>query len=208
MAKLTGPLFSLEASGTIGEAVTYSNWKGRAYARARVVPNNPRSALQTGIRAMFAFIAAVWDGLSAPDRATWDAAGEAAQYSGFNAYVKANMDRWVDAEAPTQASPAAEAQTPTTVSAMTLTGGAGIVTIDLTLTAATNQWGIAIFRSTSAITALTRANLVKILDVGGDTTHQYVDSGLAAGTWHYRAAAFTQDGVLGTAIADATATVT
>jgi len=41
MAKATGPLFSLEASGTIGKTVTYSRWKGRPYVRARVIPLNP-----------------------------------------------------------------------------------------------------------------------------------------------------------------------
>jgi hypothetical protein len=50
MAKLTGPLFSLEASGTVGRTITYSRWKGRAYSRRRVIPLNPMSANQVASR--------------------------------------------------------------------------------------------------------------------------------------------------------------
>lgn len=50
MAITTGPLFSLEASGTVGKTVTYSHWKGRSYVRRRVIPLNPFSADQVAAR--------------------------------------------------------------------------------------------------------------------------------------------------------------
>jgi len=50
MAKTTGPLFSLTASGTVGKTITYSNWKGRPYVRRRVIPLNPMSADQQAVR--------------------------------------------------------------------------------------------------------------------------------------------------------------
>lgn len=50
MAKTTGPLFSLTASGTVGRTITYSNWKGRPYVRRRVIPLNPQSADQQEVR--------------------------------------------------------------------------------------------------------------------------------------------------------------
>ena len=50
MAKTTGPLFSLEASGTIGNTITYSRWKGRPYVRCRVIPLNPMTADQVKVR--------------------------------------------------------------------------------------------------------------------------------------------------------------
>ena len=50
MAKTTGPLFSLEASGTIGNTITYSRWKGRPYVRRRVIPVNPMTADQIKVR--------------------------------------------------------------------------------------------------------------------------------------------------------------
>lgn len=50
MAKTTGPLFSLEASGTVGHVVTYSRWKGRSYVRRRVIPLNPFETDQVAAR--------------------------------------------------------------------------------------------------------------------------------------------------------------
>lgn len=56
MAKLSGPLMSLSASGTLARTLTYGNWKGIQYARTRVVPANPRSTSQTQTRTVFAFL--------------------------------------------------------------------------------------------------------------------------------------------------------
>ncbi len=50
MAKVSGPLFSMEASGTYGGAVTFGKWKGRQYARQTVIPANPNSADQETVR--------------------------------------------------------------------------------------------------------------------------------------------------------------
>jgi hypothetical protein len=43
MAKVTGPLMSLDASGTVGKTATFSKWKGQNYVRLRVTPLNPQS---------------------------------------------------------------------------------------------------------------------------------------------------------------------
>ena len=53
MAKITSPLLSLGGSGTIGKAVTFSKWKGRPYARQRVVPANPNTTAQQQTRGVF-----------------------------------------------------------------------------------------------------------------------------------------------------------
>lgn len=50
MAKVTGPLFSLEASGGYGGALVFAKWKGRAYVRQLVTPANPHSADQETAR--------------------------------------------------------------------------------------------------------------------------------------------------------------
>lgn len=59
MAKLTGPLFSLTASGTVGKTVTYSQRNGQAIARTRVIPTNPRVADQVTARQRLAAIQSV-----------------------------------------------------------------------------------------------------------------------------------------------------
>lgn len=50
MAKVTGPLMSLDASGTVGNTTTFSKWKGRNYVRLRVTPQNPKTDAQAQSR--------------------------------------------------------------------------------------------------------------------------------------------------------------
>ena len=50
MAKVTGPLLSFDASGSVGNTATYSKWKGRNYTRLRVIPRNPQSDGQAEVR--------------------------------------------------------------------------------------------------------------------------------------------------------------
>lgn len=50
MAKVTGPLMSLEASGSVYGALTFAKWKGRPYVRSLVIPSNPQTTLQTDAR--------------------------------------------------------------------------------------------------------------------------------------------------------------
>lgn len=46
MARVTGPLMSMEASGTIGKTLTFANWVGRQYVRRWTRPANPQTADQ------------------------------------------------------------------------------------------------------------------------------------------------------------------
>ena len=50
MAKVDGPLFSLEARGKIGDAIVYFPWKGRHAVRQWLKPTNPRDVDQKIIR--------------------------------------------------------------------------------------------------------------------------------------------------------------
>lgn len=43
MAKVTGPLMSMTASGKLADSVVFSVWKGVAYVRQYVIPANPQS---------------------------------------------------------------------------------------------------------------------------------------------------------------------
>ena len=56
MVKITGPMMSLDAQGTLGDAITFAKWKGRPYVRQRVIPSNPKTGAQLGRRAMFKFL--------------------------------------------------------------------------------------------------------------------------------------------------------
>jgi hypothetical protein len=46
MAKVTGPLLSISASGKIADSLVYFGWKGTNVVRGFVIPSNPQSASQ------------------------------------------------------------------------------------------------------------------------------------------------------------------
>lgn len=50
MAKVTGPLMSMDARGKFGGSLVFSAWKGRNVARQLVTPANPQSVNQTTAR--------------------------------------------------------------------------------------------------------------------------------------------------------------
>ena len=50
MAKLTGPLFSLDARGKLGSALVFIGWKGLKTVRQWLKPANPKSADQGDVR--------------------------------------------------------------------------------------------------------------------------------------------------------------
>jgi hypothetical protein len=50
MAKVSGPLMSMDARGKFGNTLVFSGWKGRPTVRQLVTPSNPQSADQQAAR--------------------------------------------------------------------------------------------------------------------------------------------------------------
>jgi len=95
-----------------------------------------------------------------------------------------------------------------TISDMTLTGFEGYATVSLTPSAGTDIGGYVIYRDTAEITAPNWANAVAVIEADGANAVLHTDSPLDAGTYHYRAQAFCDDGISGTVIADDDVVVT
>lgn len=93
MAKVTAPLLSLGASGTIGKTLTFGKWKGINTARQRITPANPRSTGQTAQRSIMSNVVAFWRGFMTGllAKAAWnrDATASGKPQSGFNAFTSA-----------------------------------------------------------------------------------------------------------------------
>ena len=88
MPKVTGPLFSLRASGTLNGALTFGTQQGRNIVRQRVTPKDPRSAGQLAQRARVALAATAWSSLDAITRAAWQTAGAAAAMNGYSYFCQ------------------------------------------------------------------------------------------------------------------------
>ena len=208
MARVQGPLHSDSASGTFAGSLVFSTWKGRKVCRERVDPTNPKTALQIGVRAMMGWLAKAWaDILDANDRASWDATAEALQISPFNAFMANAMNRWDDSDTFFAKEGDTPASCSITITGLTTTGSAGCVDISITPSGA-GAAGFIVYRDDAEITTPSRATVVKVLNADGANAVTFTDSDLAAGTYHYRAAAFNDTGGTGTVKADQTAVVT
>jgi hypothetical protein len=200
---------SMDASGSLNGTIVFSKWKGRNYARTLVRPANPDTPAQKGTRTMMTFLSQAWKNLAETPQASWTAPAKPNNVSGFNQFVSANMKRWRQFTGPQQNFEPTTTNAATTIAGTpTVTGGQRNAAIAGTLTSGTNQWGVIIFRATAAITTPNWNNAVAIVPMSGGTTFSYTDSPLDAGTYHYRFAAFTNDGQIGAASADQTAIVT
>ncbi len=186
MVVVTGPLFSITASGSLAKAVTYSSWKGRAYVRQRVIPANPKTGPQTGMRSMLKFLSQEWTNLSIAEKADWTTRAAATVISNFNAYVSYNQSRWRSYKNPSKLDPADESGTSPTAPTTTPTGG--IRQIQLSIVDGVNapDWAYVIHRSTTTGFTPAFSNVVAVTpwDVAGTTV--YIDTPLAIATYYYR----------------------
>ena len=150
MAKVTGPLLSLGAAGSIAKTQVYSKWKGRPYVRRHTIPSNPDTAAQQLTRNLFTWLNNVWknapSGLSDP----WNLYATGQVLTGRNAFVGQNikaMRNEVDLDLMVFSPGAKGGVAPSAVAAV-----GGILQIDVTLTAPsiptgwtiTQAWAVAI----------------------------------------------------------------
>ncbi len=126
MVKLTGPMMSIDASGTFAKSMVFSKWKGRNYARRHAIPANPNSPAQKGVRALFKFITQDFAGLSAAIKAEWQALAANGNITALNAQVRDAQNRakigdgW--RQSPTGANPGG-IDAPTSLTLTPLNGG-------------------------------------------------------------------------------------
>lgn len=209
MVKVQGPAFSLSASGTIADTLTFSTWKGRPYVRERVIPSNPKSGSQVGVRSMFAFLAQQWANLTSAEQATWQPLADQLVASPFNAFMSRNQKRWRNFLSPGQSDPVGTTGTIGTVGTPTATAGVRQITVDYPIpTTIADNWGIIIFRA--LVTGFTTAfsNAVSVILANATGAHTFVDTPLVPDEYFYIAKFFTDDGVLGADEVEVSATVT
>lgn len=206
--KVTGPMFSMSASGTIGGVITAATWKGRAYFRSRVTPSNPRSPAQTANRAAFRFIGQNWATIGGTYQGTWELLAQQLAISPFNAYQRANSRYWTAFIAPTMTSDTDYSMTPGTVVTPIATAGVKQIVLTLSLSVAADNWGQVVFAKLGSAPTGVKSEVVAMVKDIDTANVTFVHSGLTIGeTWHYKSRPFAEDGSWGTLSADANATV-
>lgn len=96
MARVTGPLMSMSASGTIGKALTFATWKGVAYVREWFVPSNPKTEKQTNVRGALTISVAKWQTLDPAIAAAYNTGAEGTGQSGANLMMKRCLNAYND----------------------------------------------------------------------------------------------------------------
>lgn len=195
MASVKGPLFSLDASGTIGDAIVFAKWKGRNYARRHAVPANPKSVGQVSVRAMMKFLTQYWVSLTAGEQADWDTRAEATDISPFNAFVSYNMSRWGRYAFPSKEDPATEDGTAGTILAPTATAGSRSILLAVPISVLEDNWGVVIHSSLSTGFTPSRNTGRQVIPAEAVATFNWLDFPLTVGVEvFYRFESFSDKG--------------
>jgi hypothetical protein len=185
MATVKGPLFSLEASGSLGGAVVYSTWKGRPYVRQHAVPANPKSVTQVSVRAMMRFLTQYWASLTSVQQADWDTRAAVTNISAFNAFISYNMSRWGQFKYPSIADPATEDDTAGVLGTAVCTAGVRSITVGFTVATLNQNWGGAIYRKIDSAPGESRAELVRVIPAVTAAAFTWLDVDVVVGTDYY-----------------------
>jgi len=207
MARVTGPLMSIDASGTLAGAIVFAKWRGRNYVRRHAIPANPRSPAQLAARSIIAFLGAVWKSLTAPNQATWLPGAESLKISAFNEYIRINARNWRDGFAPSQETPATRIETVATpITGVPVVSGRQ-VQVPIGSVSGGDNWGLVLCRSLVTGFTPSPSNAVAIVPAAG-FLDAITDGPLAPGTYFYNCFIFSIDGLIGAAGGEDEAVVT
>lgn len=199
MVKVYGPMMSLDASGTLADAITFSKWKGRNYVRERVIPSNPQSGAQTGRRAMFRFLSQAWDALATADKATFQDLADELVASTFNAYISLNMQDWHNFLCPSQTLARARTNTPSDNALTAAAWEENRIKLTLSGSALGDAWGMNIFayESTGFTPSVGNCILAELDDT--IASHDIFWTPPSVTTWYFNSRAFADDGAMAAA---------
>lgn len=196
MVRVYGPLFSLDASGTIAKGPVFSKWKGRNYVRVRVIPSNPQSGGQVGMRRMLRFLSQDWTNLLAAEKSSWEARAAQSTVSPFNAFISANMARWRNFLSPGINDPVGGTGAPGTYANFAATAGVRQITVDFDCTIVAETWGIHIFRGLTPGFATAWTNHVQTIRALTVDSFAWIDTPLVPDQYYYNFRSFTTDGLV------------
>lgn len=206
MVKLKGPILSSDASGSLADAITHANWRGRHTVRKKTAPRNPRSPLQSGGRAMMAFLCKEWAAFPPATKAQWQTLATDDQASPYTAYLSQNLKWWQSLLAPSQTYP-------TTRVAWwgwwnlnpTATWVSNQVRVYGRLATANANWGVMIFASPTPAFTTHPGNAILIPPLTDNLPHFWFWTPPERRTWYLNTRRFSADGYIAPADAEQSA---
>lgn len=205
MARVTGPLMSMDASGTVASTIVFSKWKGLPYVRRHAVPSNPRLPKQMAVRATLAFLSRAFTPIGPPVTTRWNVVAETMHQSGFNRFVAVNQINFAHLLPPYQDPTVLTPGTPAAAPTVSVAGGIGVAVVSITAGNPTAGWGWLIFGALGATPLIVPQSIVGVIN---ENIPDFVHSPIAAGTWHYVVRGFNAEPTWGADSTDETAVVT
>ena len=146
MAKTTAPLFGFAAEGSVGESITFSQWRGVRYAKRYTKPSNPDTVAQQTTRGIFAMLNQFWKLAPAGLVNSWTAFAKGRSFVNRNAFIGQNVKLLRNNGAPVDmadfiASPGSGGAAPAT--SIAITPGSGELVVSVGQPSVATGWTIA-----------------------------------------------------------------
>lgn len=184
MAKARGPLSSEDASGSLADSLTWSQWRGRKYIRGKGRVANPRSSGQLSARAVLAFCARRFPTLDQAVKDFWSAQAEKNKTTGVNAWI-ADSQNQRNLELGPRTTPTAIAGDQGFLFGISPFGEfRKTYKIESAYSISTDQFTILLYRSAESGFLPTMASLVAILPFDPlASSFTYQEKNVPTGTW-------------------------
>jgi len=91
MAIVTGPLFSIDASGQFAKSLVFGKWKGINTVRRYATPGGDTTARQAFVRDTFSKAVDMYHSLSGKDQEAWNRRALGTPMSGYNLFIRSVM---------------------------------------------------------------------------------------------------------------------
>jgi len=88
MPKVTGPLFSIAASGSLANAISYRKRPGYFQVEKKPVKRDLKSAAQLAHRSTFTSATSHWNSLSGASKAAYNALANPLRMTGYNYVIR------------------------------------------------------------------------------------------------------------------------
>lgn len=195
MVKLTGPLYSVSASGTLRNLITFNHQPRATTLRRKPRPKHPRTGPQVAVQAALKFVTQQWATLSDDQKATWAAADTTTRASAYTNYVRINTRRIRSIKGPGMTWPVED--TGETTNNWIVGQNCHVrqnFVIHFIWGDPKNTWGFMIFRKPLTIPEPDFQYLIAIVRPEPAIVHAYIDSPLDPIVYRYRSCPFTVDG--------------
>jgi hypothetical protein len=185
MAKVTSPLYGIDATGTVGQSVTFAKWKGTKYARRYTKPSNPNTQSQQNVRGSFKFLASLWKAAPPAFKAPFEAKAKGNTITPANAFVQANASNIYDISDIADLAVSVPVLGGYAPASGTLSGGAGTVTVALTAPSLPSGWTVDRMVGVCIRNVNSNGDFTGTVNVATDATAPYSVSfsGLVAGQY-------------------------